>query len=324
VSHSTADRTTAAAEALVDWLESQPKRANRSPKPRDLSPAAPDVTGAAAGGTATEAQSAGPLEAVACAFVTRMGKLEPAPHASGKVETSRPEDRPDWGDLYPHAPSAPARNCGDHVGDGNPPRLVHTDWLHHRLIVSGPVVDITIFRAAAAGAGTIPWHLDLDRLEEDWFHLLVSPPAPQQRSLSAEGARVFAGQLRAAVSLRHEFGVARVGRSRTCPFDLHALVPVPGAVLRLGPDDPASLDWLWTHWGTTQALRHVAADSSHSDGEGQGGQTPLPDGRTVGGDDTTFRVTFWSADWTPWQALARIAERWPSLQVEARPTYEAA
>jgi hypothetical protein len=47
-------------------------------------------------------------------------------------------------------------------------------------------------------------------------------------------------------------------------------VSVSEAVLRLGPDDPASLDWLWTHWGTstTQALRHVAADSRQSDGEG--------------------------------------------------------
>jgi hypothetical protein len=222
------------------------------------------------------------------------------------------------------APSAPTRSRDDHVGDGNPCHLAHTDWLHHRLIVSDPAADIVAFRTAASGAGTIPWHLDLDRLEEDWFHLLVSPPAPQQRSLSAEGARVFAGQLRAAVSLRHELGVARVGQSRACPFDLHALVPVPAAVLRLSPDDPASLDWLWTHWGTAQALRHVAADSSHSDGEGQEGQASLPDGRIVGGDDSIFRVTFWSADWTPRRALAQIAARWPTLQLDVRPTYEAA
>jgi hypothetical protein len=192
------------------------------------------------------------------------------------------------------------------------------------LIVSGPIADITAFRTAAAGAGTIPWHLDLDRLEEDWFHLLVSPSAPQQRSLSVEGARVFAGQLRAAVSLRHELGVACVGQSRACPFDLHALVPVPAAVLRVGPDNPVSFEWLWSHWGTNQALRHVVADSGQADGEGQGGQPSMPDGRVATGDGTIFRVTFWSADWMPWQALARIGERWPTLQVEVRPTYEAA
>jgi hypothetical protein len=32
----------------------------------------------------------------------------------------------------------------------------------------------------------------------------------------------------------------------------------------------------------------------------------------------------WSADWTPWRALAQIGARWPTLQVEVRPTYEAA
>jgi hypothetical protein len=255
-----------------------------------------------------------------------MGTGEPvlAAHAPSNSETAGPVDRPDRDGVSLLAPSAPARSRDDHAGDGSPRHLAHTDWLHHRLIVSGPAADIAAFRTAATGAGTIPWHLDLDRLEEDWFHLLVSPPAPQQRSLSAEGARVFAGQLRAAVSLRHEFGVARVGQSRACPFDLHALVPVPAAVLRLGPDDPASLDWLWAHWGTTQALRHVVADRGQADGEGQGAQPSMPDGRAATGDGTIFRVTFWSADWTPWRALVRIAERWPTLQVDVRPTYEAA
>jgi hypothetical protein len=41
--------------------------------------------------------------------------------------------------------------------------------------------------------------MDLDwPLEEDWFHLLVSPSPPQQRTLSIGGARVLAGQLRAS------------------------------------------------------------------------------------------------------------------------------
>ena len=48
------------------------------------------------------------------------------------------------------------------------------------------------------------------------------------------------------------------GRSRACPLDLHRLVPTPAPLLRLGPDHPETLAWLWAHWGTTWPLRHVA------------------------------------------------------------------
>jgi hypothetical protein len=218
--------------------------------------------------------------------------------------------------ALPDAPTVQPRFRRE-VDPGKARHLAHTDWLHHRLIVSGPVVDVATFRAAAAGAGTIPWHLDLDRLEEDWFHLLVSPPPPQQRTLSVAGARVLAGQLRAAVSRRHALAVARAGQSQACPFDLHALGPVPQAVLRLGSDDPESRDWLWAKWGTTQALRHVVAPSR------QDGQLPdpAPDGIAANGDDTAFHLTFWSADWTPWRAFAHMAARWPTLRFDVRPTY---
>jgi hypothetical protein len=213
-------------------------------------------------------------------------------------------------------PTVQARHRKE-VDAGMPRHLAHTDWLHHRLVVSGPAVDVATFRTAAVGAGTIPWHLDLDRLEEDWFHLLVSPPAPQQRTLSVAGARVLAGQLRAAVSRRHALAVARVGQSQACPLDLHALVPVPQAVLRLGPDDPESRDWLWAQWGTTQALRHVVAQS-RQDGQLQ---DPESNGIAASGDNTAFHLTFWSADWTPWRAFKHIAARWPALCFDVRPTY---
>ncbi len=116
-----------------------------------------------------------------------------------------------------------------------------------------------------------------------------------------------------AVARRHEIAVSAVGRSQACPFDLHALVPVPEAVLRLGPGHPASLAWLWQHWGTTQALRHVEEDAAAEDSPRQ---PPLD-------DHTVLRLTFWSADWTPWRVLAQLLEDWPALRFDIHPSYEA-
>ena len=199
---------------------------------------------------------------------------------------------------------------------GSALRLNHTDWLHHRLLITGPAADLVRLRAAAGGAGTVPWHLDFDRMEEDLFHLLVAPPARAgalgARSLSLAGARILAGQLRAAAARRHALAIARVGHREVCPFDLHALVPVPDAILRRGPDDPDALDWLWTHWGTTQTLRHVVED------EAAVGATRRPAAAGKG----VWGLTFWSADWTPWRALAQVAGRWPTLRFETRPIYD--
>ena len=192
---------------------------------------------------------------------------------------------------------------------GAPLRLPHTDWLLHRLTVIGPAATMVAFRAAAAGAGTIPWRLDLDSLEEDWFHLLVNPA---HRVLSLAGARVLAGQLREAVEHRHAVAVARVGRSRACPLDLHALVPVPSAILLLGPDHPDALAWLWQHWGTTQALRHMAPDSAAT-------RAPTPE---LAAGEERLSLSFWAADWTPWRALGRIRADWPALRFNLQPHYD--
>jgi hypothetical protein len=189
-----------------------------------------------------------------------------------------------------------------------------TDWLHHRLTIAGAADDLSAFRQASAGPGIIPWHLDLDRLEEDWFHLLVSPTAPQQRSLSLSGARILAGQLREAVSRRHELALGLVGHSRACPFDLQVLVPVPDEVLRLGSDDGAAIDWLWAHWGTTQALRHVVDEPV---------RPAARRGEPVA-ESPAMTLSFWSADWSPWRALEEIRSRWPALSFTLRPTYGAA
>lgn len=183
----------------------------------------------------------------------------------------------------------------------------HTDWLHHRLEVSGPPAELDAFRSEAAGAGVIPWHLDLDRMEEDWFLRLAAPPPGHVRTLSMEGARMLAAELRDAVARRQGLALAGVGRSAACPFDLHALLPVPSAILRLGPDHPDALSWLWTHWGTTQALRHVTLKTGHR--------------RSVPADAVPFAITFWSADWTPWRALAVLRGRWPALRFAVAPSY---
>ena len=186
-------------------------------------------------------------------------------------------------------------------------RLPNSDWLHHRLTVSGSLAEVATFQDATAGAGIIPWHYDLDRMEAAFFHLLV---APQPRELSLKGARILARQLRDAVGRRHDLAVSRVGQSRACPLDLHALVPVPPEILALGPDEPEALVWLWEHWGTTQALRHVAVEAV-GDPTGAGNR-----------DSAALRLTFWSADWTPWRVLEKITARWPTLHVQVRPTYD--
>ena len=146
-------------------------------------------------------------------------------------------------------------------------------------------------------------------MEEDFFHRLVAPPAGQARTLSLDGARLLAAELRDAVARRHALAVARVGRSQACPFDLHALLPVPPDVLRLGADHPGAVAWLWAAWGTTQALRHVVlAPASPSDRPGPA-------------DDAALQLSFWSADWTPWRALAAVQTRWPALRVAVTPQY---
>jgi len=60
------------------------------------------------------------------------------------------------------------------------------------------------------------------------------------------------------VEARQARTAALVGHSQACPFDLHALLPVPDAILRHGPTHPAALAWLAPYWGAGDGLRHVA------------------------------------------------------------------
>jgi hypothetical protein len=290
-----------AADALLAWLHDQPPR-GRPDEPRVFGPS---PSAAEPGPVTAAAPQRPPAEGAEAGAATP----EFAPEGAGSD--------PSWGAR--DAETGATLGAGGDLGQGgNKLRLAHPDWLYHHLAITGPAPAVASFRSAAAGAGIIPWPLDLDRLEEDCFYRLVAPPAPHRRTLSLAGARILARQLRVAVQRRHELALAQVGRSRACPFDLHALIPVPDEVLELGRDDPAALSWLWTHWGTTEALRHVAADP---DAEPERRQPPA-EGRQPAAGEAAFRVSFWSADWTPWSALASLVARWPALRFTVRPTYE--
>jgi hypothetical protein len=276
-----AARTAAAAEALLAWLQ--------DPRRPAAAVASPDTGTSAA-----------------------------APDANAPVPVLAPTDDIRCDDAAaPAAGAAPSRRRhGPGGADGRLAAMcpAHTDWLFHHLDISGPADDVRALQAAARGAGLIPWDLDLERMQEDFFLLLMAPPDPQQRTLSVAGARILADELCTAVARRHALAIARVGASRACPFDLHALLPVPIEILRLGPDHPDALAWLWTHWGTNQALRHVTAQVAVEDGA-RGG---------LAAGAARLQLGFWSADWTPWRALAQVAERWPALRFKTRPSYDAA
>jgi len=184
----------------------------------------------------------------------------------------------------------------------------HPDWLYHHLLVAGAPATVAAFRAAAAGPGLIPWTGPVDQAAEDWFDLLAAPPPPQHRSLSLDGARILAGQLRDAAEARRQRVLERAAADRSCPFDLHRLLPVPARLLRLGPEHPEARAWLRAHWGTAQALRGVVA-------------LPMP-ARRAKTEAGLVRVGFWAADWTPWQALLALRERWPGLSFDLRPLYD--
>jgi hypothetical protein len=275
VTRTPASKVAAAAESLLDWL------AGQSPP-----------TGRRAGAALPSPDTALP---------------DPDGHLTAQAApVLPPADPPAW------PPDRPGADAQAVLAQAAPLRLSHTDWLYHRLTVTGPADGVTMFARAAAGAGVIPWALNLDRLAEDLFLRLVAPPAPQQRSLSLPGARILAGQLCTVAAARHALAVALVGRSRACPFDLHALLPVPATLLQGGPDEPAALAWLWTHWGTTAALRHVRPITDS-----------VPDGPPLQPSEAVFRVSFWSADWTPWRALAQLTAQWTALRFTLQPRYDA-
>jgi hypothetical protein len=176
--------------------------------------------------------------------------------------------------------------------------LAVPDWLAHTLTVSGPADRLAAFRAAASGPGILPIQ-DRARLEEDVMHALLAPP-PALRGISLAGARILAEQ----IGERIEVHASRAAdRGPLCPLDLNALIPVPPVLSGLPPNDPRLSAWLWRYWGTTWPLRQVVECPSAAPDQGA-----LPAGQAL------CRYRFWSADWTPWPALATIRIAWPDLR----------
>ena len=176
-----------------------------------------------------------------------------------------------------------------------------SDWLYHHLTISGPADGLQNFAAAARGSGVTPWQLDFAALEEDVFVRAVAQPA-SQRTLTVEGCRILARQFRERVEMRQARASELVGQSFVCPFDLHALRPVPGPILQLGPSHPDAVAWLAAHWGITDRLRQVVIRDKATMGR------RLPKHHAVIG------YGFFTDGETPHVAVEDLAKRWPALR----------
>lgn len=220
----------------------------------------------------------------------RQLRRERAQQASVITPPPRPSDDP-----AAFAPEPPQSGLSNDVLC-----LPNPEWLPHVLTVSGPHAQLGAFRLSAAGPGSIPWLADYDRLEEDWINAMLTP-APADRGISVEGARILARQLRERVEAQDQRAAEIAVGDGLCPLDLNALIPIPGRLLRLTPDDPVVVTWLWEHWGTSWALRGVEEIPGVP-------EQPLPAGHACIG------YRFWSADWTPWRVLSSVGSRFPSIR----------
>ncbi|WP_338929164.1 hypothetical protein WDZ11_22465 (plasmid) [Roseomonas mucosa] len=224
-----------------------------------------------------------------------------APPTRGKPAVpKRPRGRPK-ASAQPSIPVAPpgGRAAAPRAEDG----IVHTEWLPFRLTAAGAAAELESFAAAARGSGITPWRIDFAAMEEDLFHRLAAR-YPRSGRLSLEGCRVFAAQLRERTQDRRRRDLDAAAGSRACPFDLHALLPVPASVLLFGPDHPEAKRWLRNHWGTGE-LRRVEL-------------LPSTPGRQAK-DQAELRLSFFAADAGPAAAVRRLGRVWPGLQLNLRP-----
>jgi hypothetical protein len=175
------------------------------------------------------------------------------------------------------------------------------DWWFHHLTISGSAVTVDSFAAAARGSGITPGQLDYAAIEDDIFVRAVSQPA-SRRNLTVEGCRILARQFREKVELRQSRAAALVGQSLACPFDLHTLLPVPPAILLLGPTHPTALSWLAAHWGVTDRLRQVQV------------RDKATTGRRLPACHAVIGYSFFTHRETPDAAIAQLATQWPTLR----------
>ncbi|WP_395372488.1 transposase [Komagataeibacter diospyri] len=172
------------------------------------------------------------------------------------------------------------------------------DWIRTMLTVSGPVDEVARFRVAAQGPGIIPWQVDFDYEQAR----LLAPMAG-----TGAQAVTLARLLRQASERLHRIALQhQAAGTPSCAFDLHRLVPVPGAILEAGADSRVAAAWLQAQWGTLLPLRRVEVEAVRD-------QRARRSGRLV--------YSFWSAEWTPWQALERVRTDWPELVFDIRPQY---
>lgn len=174
-----------------------------------------------------------------------------------------------------------------------------TDWLRNLLSISGPVGAVAEFRQVARGTGAIPWELDLDHEEARLLAPMVS---------AGPEAWVLARELREVIAVQHDRVLLRWMETGACPLDLHRRIPVPPGILRLGEVDPVAKHWLWAHWGTTETVPHVRLVEENADRRRRRSALVV--------------IEFYSADWTPWRAIARRRRDWPKPIFSVRPSYD--
>jgi hypothetical protein len=230
--------------------------------------------------------------------------------------------RAPWDDFLPPpaplgsgvaAPKPPPKKRGRRPASAraSPAAALAPAWHYHRLTVTGPAATVAEFAGAARGAGIVPWALDLRVVEEDIFHLAALPGAVRaggRRGLSLEGCRILARQFCERVEARRARAIARVGHSIACPFDLHALLPVPEDVLALGSSHPMALAWLRDNWGIFDTPRQVAVLAD-----------PRRLAPTTATGDAVIGYGFFTADGPPGAAIARLGALWPALKFTAHP-----
>lgn len=220
------------------------------------------------------------------------------------------DDEPALPPLPPAAPVERVKPRGRRPREeraGGEAGEVARSWIFHHLTVFGPAQQVAGFAEAARGPGFVPWRYDYAEIEQRLFHMALLQPSAK-RSLSIDGCRILARQFRRRIEANHDRAAA-IGQSRSCPFDLHVLLPVPPTILALGPSDPRARDWLRANWGLSDAPRQIALRA------GATASKRLPAGHRVVG------YGFFTEGEMPDTAIAALRPRWPGLSFRllARP-----